>query len=157
MTDEVYGPIGIHHLPANRTKEPDGSLGVPFLAWGLYLTADDTAKIGTLLQNGGQHNGEQLLSAAKLAEALYQTDVRGLPTGESNEYGSASYHMTLWHFPYRTISGGLTSIGQMHGWGGNVVSLIPNGMIGYRFGNGGYVPVEGVIPVADRIRPFDGN
>jgi CubicO group peptidase (beta-lactamase class C family) len=157
MFDEVYKPLGIHHLPINRTKETDGSLGVPFLAWGMYLTADDTAKIGSLLMNGGRHDGQQLLSAGKLAEALYQTDEGGLPTGDSNQYGDASYHMTLWHFPYRTQSGKLTSVGQMHGWGGNVVSLIPNGMIAYRFGNGGYVPVEGAIPVADRIRPFHSN
>jgi CubicO group peptidase (beta-lactamase class C family) len=157
MQDQVYGPIGIHHMPQLRTKESDGSLGVPFLAWGLYMTVDDVAKIGTLLLGGGRHKGEQLLSHTKLAEALYQTDIRGLPTGASNEYGDASYHMTLWHFPYRTISGKMTSVGHMHGWGGNVITLIPNGMIGFRFGNGGYVPVEGVVPVADRVRPFDSN
>ena len=157
MLDEVYAPLGIHHMPKNRTIEPDGSLGVPFLAWGLYMTFDDAAKIGTLLQNAGRHNGEQLLSATKLAEALYQTDIRGLPTGESNEYGDGSYHMTLWHSPYQTLSGEMTFIGEMHGWGGNVISLIPNGMIGIRFGNGGYVPVEGAIRVADHLRPFDQN
>lgn len=157
LFEEVYKPIGIHHLPINRTKEADGAPGLAFLAWGMYLTPDDTAKISTLLQNGGRHNGKQLLSPNKLAEALYQTDVRGLPTGDSNEYGEGSYHMTLWHYPYRTLSGALTSTGQMHGWGGNVVTLIPNGMIGYRFGNGGYVPVEGAVRVADQIRPFDKN
>lgn len=157
LFDEVYKPIGIHHLPINRTKEAEGMPGLAFLAWGMYLTPDDTAKISTLLQNGGRHNGKQLLSAKKLAEALYQTEVRGLPTGDSNEYGDASYHMTLWHYPYKTLSGALTSMGQMHGWGGNVVTLIPNGMIGYRYGNGGYVPVEGAVRVADRIRPFHKN
>ncbi|MFK8019134.1 MAG: serine hydrolase [Pseudomonadales bacterium] len=157
MFDEVYRPLGIHHLPINRTKEEGGAPGVAFLAWGMYLTADDTAKIGTLLQNGGRHKGKQLLSANKLAEALYQRDTRGLPMGDSNEYGEGSYHMTLWHYPYRTLSGALTSTGLMVGWGGNVVSLIPNGMIGYRYGNGGYVGVEGAVRVADRIRPFHEN
>ncbi len=157
MLDQVYGPIGIHHMPKLRTIESDGGLGVPFLAWGLYMTVDDVAKIGTLLLNGGRHKGEQLLSAAKLAEALYQTDIRGLPTGSSNKYGAASYHMTVWHFPYRTNSGKLTSVGQMQGWGGNVITLIPNGLISFRFGNGGYRSAEGAVPVADRIRPFDSN
>ena len=84
MMDEVYRPIGIHHLTQNGSIEPDGGPSVPFLAWGLYLTIDDTAKIGTLLLSGGQHNGVQLLSPTKLAEALYQADVRGLPTGDAN-------------------------------------------------------------------------
>ena len=157
MLDEVYTPLGIHHMPQTGTIEPDGSAGVPFLAWGLYLTTDDAAKIGTLLVSGGRHDGEQLLSATKLAEALYQTDVRGLPTGASNRFGDGSYHMTLWHFPYETVSGNMTSVGLMHGWGGNVIALVPNGLIGFRFGYGGYVPEEGVIEVADRIRPFDSN
>ena len=46
--------------------------------YGLYPTIDDVAKLTTLLQHGGQHQGQQLLSAAKLAEALYQTDGQGL-------------------------------------------------------------------------------
>ena len=37
---------------------------------GLYVTIDDVVKLTTLLQHGGQHQGQQLLSAAKLAEAL---------------------------------------------------------------------------------------
>ncbi|MEM8497916.1 MAG: hypothetical protein AAF542_07825 [Pseudomonadota bacterium] len=157
LFDEVYKPIGIHHLPINRTKEAEGAPGLAFLAWGMYLTPDDTAKIGTLLQNGGRHNDKQLLSANKLAEALYQTEQRGLPMGDGNEYGEGTYHMTLWHYPYKTLSGALTSTGQMLGWGGNVVTLIPNGMIGYRYGNGDYVPVEGAVRVADRIKPFHKN
>jgi len=41
---------------------------------GLYPTIDDIAKLTTLLQHGGQHQGRQLLSAAKLAEALNTTE-----------------------------------------------------------------------------------
>jgi hypothetical protein len=39
------------------------------------------AKLATLLQHGGQHQGRQLLHAAKLAAALYKTTAMGLPSG----------------------------------------------------------------------------
>ncbi|MBW2543772.1 MAG: hypothetical protein JRF15_16960 [Deltaproteobacteria bacterium] len=154
MLDEVYGPIGIHHMPMNRTQEPKGR-GVPILAWGIYLTVDDIAKIGMLLQSGGAHDGVQLLSKAGVAEALYETDVRGLPTGGENEFGPQTYHLSLWHEPYRTASGKLYSVPKMSGYGGNEVQLMPNGIIGFRLGNGGDKPLEQMVIIADKIRPFD--
>jgi len=154
MLDEVYRPIGIHHLPQSRTWETDQA-GVPLLAWGVYLTVDDITKIGTLLQNGGVHDGVQLLSKAGLAEALYKTDVRGLPTGGSNVYGTNTYHLTVWHENYRTDSGNTYTIPTMAGYGGSIVKLMPNGMIGFRMGNGGNKPVEQMIVIADNIRSFD--
>ena len=154
MLDEVYGPLGIHHMPKNRTWETD-RVAVPLLGWGIYVTLDDIAKIGGLMQNGGEHDGEQLLSKAVLAEAMYETDVRGLPTGESNEFGDNSYHLSFWHENYTTGSGKTYAIPTMSGWGGNIVKLMPNGIIGFRAGNGGDKPVERMIVVADKIRPFD--
>lgn len=154
MLDEVYRPIGIHHLPQSQTWETDRPR-VPLLAWGVYLTVDDVGKIGGLLQNGGVHNGVQLLSKAGLAEALYQTDVRGLPTGGSNGFGIETYHLTVWHENYKTASGTTYTIPGMNGYGGNLVRLMPNGMIGFRMGNGDNMPVEQMIVVSDRIRSFD--
>jgi CubicO group peptidase (beta-lactamase class C family) len=153
MTEEVYKPIGVRHMSTKFTTEPDGSQGIPFLGWGLFMTVDDIAKISMLLQQGGRHDGKQLLSPTKLAEALYQTDRRGLPTGESNEYGKHSYHMALWHTPYATESGFATSTSEMHGWGGMLVCLMPNGITGFRIGNGGTRSLE-MIRAGDRIRPF---
>ena len=154
MLDEVYGPIGVHHLPKSRTWETDRP-GVPLLAWGVYPTIDDVAKIAGLLQNRGAHNGVQLLSRSGLAEAMYETDVRGLPTGASNQYGINTYHLTVWHENYKTSSGKTYTIPTMSGYGGNVVKIMPNGMIGFRMGNGGSKPVEQMIVVADKMRPFD--
>jgi CubicO group peptidase (beta-lactamase class C family) len=154
MLDEVYGPIGVHHLPQTRTWEVDRP-GVPLLAWGVYVTIDDVAKIAGLIQNGGSHKGVQLLSKDVLAEALYKTDVRGLPTGASNKYGINTYHLTVWHHNYSTSSGQTYTIPGMSGYGGNLVRIMPNGMIGFRMGNGGSKPVEQMIGIADRIRPFD--
>ena len=156
MLDEVYGPIGIHHLPMSRTRETDRP-AVPLLAWGLYVTIDDVAKIAGLIENRGMHNGEQLLSKAGLAEALYDTDVRGLPTGASNQYGVNTYHLTVWHENYTTSSGKTFTIPSMNGYGGNLVKIMPNGIIGFRMGNGGNKPVEQMIVIADKLLSFDQN
>lgn len=154
MLDEVYAPLGIHHMPQNTTIETDRP-GVPLLGWGIYVSIDEIGKIAGLLQNEGMHDGVQLLSKAGLAEALYETEVRGLPTGESNQYGAKSYHLSLWHEPYVSSSGKIYTAPQMRGWGGNVIQLMPNGIIGFRAGNGGYADVEQMMLIADKIRPFD--
>ena len=69
---EVFRPLGIFHAPMLHTQEADGGRGIPLLDHGLYPTIDDLAKLTTLLQHGGQHQGQPLLSATKLAEALYR-------------------------------------------------------------------------------------
>jgi hypothetical protein len=154
MTAEVYQPIGIHHMTTKFTAEPDGSQGVPFLGWALFMTVDDIAKISMLLQNGGRQGDEQILSPARLAEALYQTGKRGLPTGAANAFGDHSYHMSFWHTPYASESGVVTSVPEMHGWGGMLVCLMPNGITGFRIGNGGTRSLE-MIEAARRIRGFE--
>jgi len=154
MQDEVYRPIGIHHISMTRTREPDRP-GTPILAWGIYVSIDDIAKIAMLLQDGGSHDGVQLLSKAGVAEALYETDARGLPTGEENRFGLKSYYLSLWHENYTTASGRNFTAPRMSGYGGNIVQLMPNGMVGFRFGRGGDKPLEQMTIVADRIRPFD--
>ena len=44
---------------------------------------------------------------------------------------------------------------MMVGWGGNIVQLMPNGIVGFRFGNGGGVELEQMMLIANSIRPFD--
>jgi len=141
-------------MPMNMTKETD-RVPVPLLGWGIYTTVDDIAKIAALMQNGGVLDGEQMLSERRLAEALYETDVRGLPTGAENEFGKKSYHLSFWHEPFVSKSGKSYSAPQMVGWGGNIVQLMPNGIVGFRFGNGGDVEVEQMMLIANSIKPFD--
>lgn len=154
VVEEVYNPIGIYHAPIMRTIEPDGSKGLPIFGYGLYPTVDDVAKVARLLHNGGQHQGQQLLHASKLAEALYQTDVTGLPTGGSNQYGDAMYHLSFWSTPYRTADGDFYHIPYMAGFGGNHVVLTPNGVTSFRFADAHVYGVESMVKVAASIRPF---
>jgi len=84
------------------------------------------------LQHGGQHQGQQLLHAGKLAEALYKTNAIGLPSGLENRFGEGRYHLAFWSVPYRTASGCFFQLPFMAGNGGNFVLLLPNRVPGRR-------------------------
>ncbi len=152
---EVLRPIGVFHAPAMRTLEPDGSRGVPILGYGLYLTIDDVAKIATLFQNGGRHEGVQLLHAGKLAAALRRAGAGvGLPAGASNRFGEGRYHLSFWSLPYRTPTGCFFQIPYMLGYGGNIVALLPNGVSVFRFADGSNFDLAPMVLAGEALRPF---
>jgi hypothetical protein len=129
-------------------------LYLPHLFHGLYPTVDDVAKLTTLFQQGGRHQGQQLLSAAKLAEALDTTEARGLPSGQRNRFGEGRYHLSFWSVPYRTATGCVFQIPYMLGYGGNFVVLLPNGVSAFRFADGGNFDLESMVLAGEAIRPF---
>ena len=151
---EVFRPIGIFHAPMLHTKEVGGARGIPLPEHGFYPTIDDVAKLTTLLQSGGQHQGRQLLSATKLAEALYQTDAIGLPSRRDNRFGEGRYHRSFWSVPYRTATGCVFQIPYMWGYGGNFVVLLPNGLSAFRFADGNHYDVDTMILAGEALRPF---
>jgi hypothetical protein len=151
---EVFQPLGIFHAPMLRTQEADGRRGLPHLLHGLYPTIDDVAKLTSLLQHGGQHQGQQLLPAAKLAEALHKTDTRGLHSRQENRFGAGRYHLSFWSVPYRTAAGCLFQIPYMLGFGGNVVLLLPNGISAFRFADGHHSDVDTMVLAGEAVRPF---
>jgi hypothetical protein len=156
MVTDVFRPLGIFHLPIRHTQETAGERGIPVLENGLYPTIEDLAKLTTLLQHGGQHHGQQLLSAARLAEALYRTDAKGLPSGwTANRFGAGRYHRSFWSVPYRTASGCVFQLPYMLGAGGNIVLLLPNGLAAFRVTDGGEdADVDTMVLAGETIRPF---
>lgn len=157
LNQEVFEPIGVYHLPMLHTLERDGSRGVSIMLLGLYLTVDDTAKIAMLLQDGGRHGDEQLLSSTRLEEALYRRGVAGLPTGKRFVDGDEAYHMSFWGQPYRTQDGYYFQVPYMQGHGGNSLVLAPNGVSSFRFTDADHYDVEPLIRAAETIRPFPGG
>ncbi len=149
MADEVLRPIGIDHAPIQRTREDDPVAGLPILAWGLFVTVDEVAKIAKLLQNGGRHRDQQLLSAGKLKDALYRTDRQG----KSTAWARYSYHMSFWHLALE-LDGCDVNVPQMMGYGGNIVQLLPNGMVGFYFQDGKTWPVMELARAGDAVRPY---
>jgi Beta-lactamase len=155
VVTEIFQPLGIFQLPILHTQEAAGERGLPQLNYGLYPTIDDLAKLSIFLQHGGQHHGQQLLSAAKLAEALYKTDAKGLPSGwTGNRFGEGRYHLSFWSVPYRTASGCFFQIPFMAGGGGNIVMLLPNGLSAFRIADGDHCDVDTMVLAGEAIRPF---
>jgi CubicO group peptidase (beta-lactamase class C family) len=151
VMEEVYLPIKIYHAPIMRTYESGGSLGQPIFGYGLFPTIDDTAKISMLFQNGGQYNGEQLLSSTKLAEALYQTDEQGLSVNRSNQYGESRYLLSFWSVAHCTDDETCFQIPYMMGFGGNIAALLPNGVTVFRYADAHNYGMESLVAVGMAI------
>ncbi len=154
MAEEVLQPIGVHHLPVLHTRAPDGSPGIPIFGSGSYPTIEDAAKIGLLLQNGGKHNGAQLLHPEKLAEALFRAGPAGLPTGNDNIFGDGRYHLSFWGKPYRNSEGCRSYLPAMLGYGGNIVALLPNGVVALRFADGFNYESQSIVAAGERFGTF---
>ena len=144
----VYRPIGVMALPMEHTTGTNGKPGIPLLAAGAYPNVHDIAKITRLLQNSGRHGDQQLLSKAKLDEALYRTDVRGLEiAGHSGE----SYHSSFWYFRLKQL-GCDVQVPRMDGWGGNLIELFPNGATAFILSDDFWYEYKGLAEAAHEIR-----
>ncbi len=137
LLDEVYRPIGIHGPAISLTNEPDGPVGVPTVQQGFYATLDELARLAILLQNGGEHDGRQILHRAKLAELMYETPIRGLGYGRPTEAGMRTYHMATWHWPFTVAEGCSVDLPYMSGWGEQRVIMFPNGITTIRIARQG--------------------
>lgn len=157
---EVFGPIGVHHAPTNRTIEVDGSAGQPLMAYGYYPTLSDMVLIARLYQNGGRHGERQLLFAPRVKELLAGPKARGLPTGEKLSVGETTYINAFWVTSFQDSRGCRMFYPRMLGWGGNLVALMPGGMTGIRLAKSGETAdgsendTSGMARVADNLSRF---
>jgi len=156
LNEAVFGPIGVHHMTMIHVPDDDGGPGVPLLASGLRLTVDDLGKIVTLLQDGGVHEGRQLLHPTLVDAALFRTgQLAGLASGRRFDDGDQAYQKSFWALPYRSTAGGYFQVPFMSGAGGNTVFLAPNGVSTFVFTDHGPDTYSLNSPaVAETIRPF---
>jgi len=77
----LFGPLGITDFQWKRTPT-----GHPDTEGGLYLGAEDLAKIGTLYLNKGVWDGHRMLSEAFIADATTR-HVSGAGSGGNWDYG----------------------------------------------------------------------
>jgi hypothetical protein len=155
LQEKVFAPIGIHHMTMMLVDDGHGG-GIPLMSSGLRLTVDDLANVATLLQDGGSHDGLQILNASRLRDALYRTgEVTGLPSGKTFADGDQGYHASFWSLPYRSEQGGYFQVPFMSGAGGNTVFLAPNGVTTFVFTDHGQDTYSLNSPaVAEVIRPY---
>ena len=103
----LFGPIGIRNFHWKKTPT-----GHPDTEGGLYLAAEDLARIGYLYLHGGQWNGRQIVPAAWIKEATAR-HVRAAAPG--------------WDYGYQwwlTTRGG-TDVWAGRGFGGQFLIVIP--------------------------------
>jgi len=143
VREEIYRPLGIYRAPSVRYLTRDGKLsGVPPMHHGQHVSIDAMAKFGTLIANKGKdpRTGRQFLHAGALEEILPRTDRSGyaegwaietLPDdpGQSDQVHYAKF-FHLW--PYRNAEGCFYQYPQAQGFGGNLIAVFPNGMVGVR-------------------------
>jgi CubicO group peptidase (beta-lactamase class C family) len=134
---EVLEPIGIHHAPAVRTREADGSDGVVWCNAGYYPTLDDMAKIALLYQARGEHAGVQILNrelttgllAGRNAIVKRGDASLGPEYEPADETEEARYLMGFHFIRYESAGGQVHYLPSMHGSGDNELIIYPNGMI----------------------------
>jgi hypothetical protein len=161
VREEVLTPIGVMDAPMMHTREADGSRGVPILGWGYYATLSELSQVAQLFQARGAHDGRQLL-AADLLEAVMSGDVAAAyPIAWNNAFGEYRYHLSFWYMPYRADAGCHAFLPQMLGLGGNLVTFMPNGMIGIRLADASdsaadTYDAQNMARLGDGLRSFCG-
>ena len=143
---DVLDPLGIVHLPVQRTIESDGSRGTPVQAWGGYPTVEEAAKIAQLLINEGRLGERQLLSPTRIREALSSSLHRGYDTG-----GNQSYLHSVWRRP-ANLPGCVVHVPTMSGHGGNLVMMLPNGLVAIRFADDNDYDVTPMVHATELYR-----
>jgi hypothetical protein len=121
--------------------------------YGLWFIPDDIAKLTTfLLLQGGKINGEHILHPGMLAATLQQdpTD-RGVPIGSDGSYNNA-----FWAQRFGSEQGFSCDfwVVDWQGISGNVVVLMPNGIIYYYFSDSQNFVLSPAVIAADFIHPF---
>ena len=172
LRTEVFAPIGIHHAPIVRTREPDGKPGLAWFCAGYYPTVDDLAKIATLYEEGGAHGGRQILDP-KLTAGIFSAentirestdmavDRRLPPEGDVTEL---LYKMGFHYYPYvGDRTGKRRYLPTMRGSTGNMIVLYPNHVISMRLTKAwpmpqaeqhSDLPASLMMKAVDRLAPY---
>ena len=160
VSNEVLEPIGIYDMPMRSSIEREARDELPLYGYAMLPTLEELARIAQLLHNAGEHNGVQILSREKLAEAVGRNFHIGLPTGWRGDDGKmVTYHMSMWQTQFESRSGCVVPVAHMTGLGGNYVVMMPNGVTAFRFADGrenerGTWDSESLRQVADYVRPL---
>ena len=154
LEEEVFRPIGIHHAPIVKTKEPDGSPGFAWFHAGYYPTLDDLAKIVTLFRDLGRHGDNQVLHAG-VAAAIFTTDgaiIKDLdhsldtalaePADPRRYEGKELYKLGFHYTPYIDADGTARHVPMMAGFSATTAILHPGEIIPIRFAKAWPIPPE---------------
>lgn len=158
MVEEIYRPLGVHPIPTVMIRD-GGRTPIPQYGGGMLPNIQEILKLSKLLKDGGVSDGRQILHADLTARAISDDMGRGVTTWSRYDDGSvAHYDMSFWLTPFGD-GGCRVRVPQMVGYGGNYVSMAPNGVIGFRFADGRETVDDtydsaGVRAAAAQVAPF---
>ena len=112
--EKLFEPLGITDYYWKET--PDGEIDTE---GGLYLKAEDLAKIGSLFLNKGKWNGKQIVS-----ESWVTTSTSPLLKNVKPQWRSVTGYGYQWWIPEYTDNG-KTSIYSANGYGGQYLMIAP--------------------------------
>lgn len=91
LYDRVYKPLHI-----NRLYWEESPQGINCGGWGLYARTEDMAKLGQLLLNGGEWNGERILSEEWVSE-MTSIQVDNWRATDPRPDWTSGYCYFMWH------------------------------------------------------------
>jgi hypothetical protein len=154
VVDQIYRPLGLGPGAFSSMRTSDNNWqGQAEGGYGLWWIPDDIAKLTTfILLEDGKIGDEQILHPDILAATLQQDPSdRGLSIGPWSAYNNAfwaqrfgkeqGFDCEFWVTDWQGISG-------------NVVVLMPNGVIYYYFSDNQEFIMSPAVIAADSIHPF---
>jgi len=154
LVDEIYQPIGMGpgFFSTKRTSD-DNWQGQAEGGYGLWFIPDDIAKISAfLLIHNGRIGDAQVLQPDLLAATMQQDPSdRGMQVGLVSRYNNA-----FWAQKFGAAQGFDCDfwVVDWQGVSGNVVVLMPNGVVYYYFSDNQEFVFNPAVRAADQIRPF---
>jgi len=137
LVADVYAPLGLSGT-ARATRRTYDGYAQPFFGWGLFLRADDMAKLAHFLgPDRGSVNGRPLLDAGMLDAAMQRNaDSRGLPVATLANY---RYQHGFWARNVKPdlACGNDTWVPFLSGFGGITMAIFPNGVAWYNVADDG--------------------
>lgn len=137
LARDVFSPLGLS-ATAHATRRTYDDFAQPFFGWGLFLHADDFAKLARFLgPDQGRVDGRPLLDADMLDAAMQRKpDDRGLPVASLQDF---RYQHGFWA---RNVQAALaceqpTWVPFLSGFGGITMALFPNGVAWYNVADDG--------------------
>ncbi|MGB0133961.1 serine hydrolase, partial [Dokdonella sp.] len=134
---ELYAPLQLSPT-ARTTRRSYDAQAQPFFGWGLFLHADDIAKLGRFLgADRGRIDGQSLLDDTLLDQAMQRdSGARGLQAAHLESF---RYQHGFWA---RNLENELsceqpTWVPFMSGFGGILVVMFPNGATWYSVADDG--------------------
>ena len=120
------------------------------IASDLRLLFPDTAERGNWAE--ALDRDDVRMQVGKLAEALYQTEKRGLPTNGSGQ--GHDYQLSFWMKPFSDNHGCETWLPKMMGYGGHIVMILPNRTTAFRFADNDDYQARDLALAAHDVRPL---